>query len=59
MWLRSSLADTLGYLAGDVVGAAKAVQNRKKRDKRLKEMIRHNSAIEGKGVFKSPVERVS
>ena len=45
-------AGAIGSLAGGAAGIAKAVNDKKVADKQLKEVIRHNKAMEGKGLFK-------
>lgn len=47
-------AGALGSLAGGAAGIATAVNKKKADDKLIKETIRHNKAMEGKGLFLKP-----
>ena len=47
-------AGALGSLAGGAATIANAVNTKKKDDKMIKEIIRHNKAMEGKGLFLGP-----
>ena len=44
-------AGALGSLAGGAASIAKVLNTKKKDDKMIQELIRHNKAMEGKGLF--------
>jgi len=44
----------LGSLIGGAAGVAKAVNDRKAAQRQLQEMLRHNRAMEGRGLYLAP-----
>lgn len=50
----AAAAGALGTMAGGAATIANAVNTKKKDDKMLKELTRHNKAMEGKGLFLGP-----
>ena len=48
---------TLGSLIGGAAGVAKVVNDRKAAQRQLQELLRHNRAMEGRGLYLAPYKR--